>query len=82
MSEPISQASIHNAILQALKDDPLPPEKRGALIVHGDWNPQTNETTLTAVMAEKVGDHWTLSEDVELHDAQWGVGVAVVASWP
>lgn len=82
MSSPFSPASTKAAILQALHDEPLPPGKTGALVVHGDYDPATHETTVTAVMAEKIGEHWTLGQDVELHNAEFKVGVSVVASWP
>ncbi len=81
MSDAFSTENIHRAIQTALATTPLPAGTNGALVVHGDYDSETHQTTLTAVLAQRVGDHWTLSEDVELHDAQWKAGVNVIASW-
>jgi hypothetical protein len=81
MADMWSPLSIHDAIQAALASSPLPDGTKGALVIHGDYDRQTRQATFTAVLAQRVGEHWVLSEDVELHDAHWKAGVNVVASW-
>jgi len=81
MADIFSPESTKRAIQTALANNPLPEGVNGALVLHGDYDAETHRTTMTAVLAQRVGEHWTLSEDVELHDKTWRAGVNVIATW-
>lgn len=77
MSEPLpfSPESIRTAISSALQQTPLPPGKRGAVIG------MLTTDGVKGIVAVKVGEHWQMGGEVELHGDKVSGGASVIASW-
>lgn len=69
-ADPAIQAQIDRAIAS------LPPDKKGAVIVHGDLN------GVNGTVVGKIGDHWTIDAGASYSWAGQFAGEAQVAySW-
>lgn len=75
MSDPFSPAAIHEAISTVMSQSALPPGKKLALIA------MASPDGVKGILAAKVGEHWTLTEEVEYHGDQFSAGASLVASW-
>lgn len=56
--------------------DVVPTGKRAALVVAADA-----QGGVRAVLAERLGDHWQLGQEVEWHGGTLDAGVYIKASW-
>ena len=84
MTGVFSNQAIHDAIQRELAENPLPADKHAALIAHAEVH-NDGSRDVSVVTAERIGEHWTISEDAELHHDQLAqqlcAGVNVIASW-
>lgn len=73
---PFSPAKVQSAIQQALITNPVPAGKNRALVV------MAGTEGVKAVIAAKVGEHWTYAGEAEWHaGGDFSAGAQVTASW-